>query len=137
MPIKNKSVIIDTNLWISFLISEKFIKLDRLIFKKEVKLVFSKELLEEFFEVTTRPKFKKIFTKDLVSRIIELISEHSVLVDVHSNVSMCRDPEDNFILALAKDSKADFLLTGDKDLLEIEKFGTTRILSYKDFLKLL
>lgn len=137
MPIKNKSVIIDTNLWIRFLISEKFIKLDNIILKNEVQLIFSQELLAEFFEVIARPKFKKIFSKELVSRIMELISDHSVLVNTNSIVSVCRDPEDNFLLALAKDAKADFLLTGDKDLLEIGKFGTTRILSYKDFLKFL
>ncbi len=41
------------------------------------------------------------------------------LIDVQSIVTTCRDTKDNFLLALAKDSKADYLLTGDNDLLDI------------------
>lgn len=43
------------------------------------------------------------------------------LIKVECIVAICRDPNDNFLLALAKDGKADYLLTGDKDLLELQK----------------
>ena len=49
------------------------------------------------------------------------------LIQVESIVSICRDPKDNFLLALAKDGKADYLLTGDKDLLDLKNFGKTKI----------
>ena len=52
-----------------------------------------------------------------------------------SNVNLCRDEKDDFLLALAQDGNADFLITGDKDLLEIEKFGETTILTISDYLK--
>lgn len=54
-------VIIDTNLWISFLISKNYAQLDEIIFSKKCVLVFSKELLEEFLEVIKRPKFRRFF----------------------------------------------------------------------------
>jgi hypothetical protein len=57
------------------------------------------------------------------------------LVSVKSNVKVCRDSKDDFLLALAKDGKADYLLTGDKDLLEIKKNGKTIILMISEFLK--
>nr|WP_281363509.1 hypothetical protein [Microcoleus asticus] len=38
------------------------------------------------------------------------------------------------MLALAKDSQADFLITGDGDLLSLVNFEVTQILTYKDFL---
>jgi uncharacterized protein len=48
---------------------------------------------------------------------------------------VCRDSKDNFLLALAKDGKADYLLTGDKDLLELVQFGNTRIETLAVFLE--
>ncbi len=55
------------------------------------------------------------------------------LIDVQSIVTACRDPKDNFLLDLAKDSKADYLLTGDNDLLDIKNFGKTKIITINNF----
>jgi predicted nucleic acid-binding protein len=52
-------------------------------------------------------------------------------------VQVCRDPNDDFLLALCKDGKANFLLSGDKDLLVIDVFETTQIVSLSDFEKLI
>jgi len=59
---RSKRFILDTNLWISFLITKNFRETDDLIQSKKFVLVFSDELLEEFIEVVKRPKFKKLFT---------------------------------------------------------------------------
>lgn len=56
------------------------------------------------------------------------------LIKVECIVAICRDPNDNFLLALAKDGKADYLLTGDKDLLELKKFGKTKIKTITSFI---
>ena len=56
------------------------------------------------------------------------------LIEVESTVTICRDPKDNFLLELAKDGKADYLLTGDKDLLELKKFGKTKIQTISTFI---
>ena len=45
------------------------------------------------------------------------------IIEVKSVVSLCRDAKDNFLLALSKDGKAHFLITGDNDLLDMEKYG--------------
>lgn len=55
-------------------------------------------------------------------------------IEVKSIVTVCRDSKDNFLLALAKDGQADYLLTGDKDLLELKKFGKTRIKTIVTFI---
>ncbi|MEW4925586.1 putative toxin-antitoxin system toxin component, PIN family [Algibacter sp. 2305UL17-15] len=68
---KNKKIILDTNLWISFLISKKFIQLDKLIENSKITLIFSNELLEEFIDVVSRPKFKKYFSKKDVEKLLE------------------------------------------------------------------
>ncbi len=48
-------------------------------------------------------------------------------VEIISKVSVCRDAKDNYLLALAQDSLADFLITGDQDLLILKTFQTTVI----------
>jgi predicted nucleic acid-binding protein len=54
-------------------------------------------------------------------------------VKINNIKKICRDPKDDFLLALSKKSKADFLITGDKDLLEIKIYGKTEILTVKKF----
>ena len=135
MKRKVKRIILDTNLWISFLITKDFSKLDELIFTGKCRLIFSQELLEEFLEVTKRPKFRRFFTTSDIEEILETIDEYADFIEVKSKVRICRDPKDNFLLSLAKDGNADILLTGDKDLLELSQFESTKILAIANFLK--
>lgn len=132
---KSKKVILDTNLWISFLISKKFSSIDNLIESDKIKLVFSDELIREFVDVVNRPKFKKHFTKTDIEKILDYFDQFGILVKVKSNVKICRDEKDNFLLNLSIDSKADFLVTGDNDLLVLEKIKMTKIINFADFLK--
>ena len=55
------------------------------------------------------------------------------LIEVKSTIDVCRDPNDNFLLELSKDGRADFLLTGDKDLLDLRKFDKTKITTISSF----
>jgi putative PIN family toxin of toxin-antitoxin system len=135
MAKKADKVIIDTNIWISFLITKNLRVLDKRITAKAIRIVFSLELIEELLAVVNRPKFKKYFHKDDVENLIDLFDVYGDLFDVNSQISICRDKKDNFLLALAKDSEADYLLTGDKDLLELKAFGTTKIVKVSDYLK--
>lgn len=128
-------IIIDTNLWISFLITKDFKKLDKKIKNKSIRIVFSLELIEEFLAVINRPKFKRYFEKAGTETLIDLFDVYGELFEVKSEVHVCRDQKDNFILALAKDSQADYLLTGDKDLLDLRSFEKTKILLISDYLK--
>ena len=132
---KNKKIILDTNLWISFLISKKFSQIDELIEKRRIILIFSNELLEEFIDVVSRPKFKKYFSKKDVEKILEYFDQFGELVKVKSDFKICRDEKDNFLLNLSVDSKADYLITGDKDLLILEKIGNTKILIFSEFIE--
>jgi putative PIN family toxin of toxin-antitoxin system len=130
----HKKVIFDTNIWISYLISDKFIYLDELIESGIIKTVFSDELLEEFIDVAKRKKFKKFFSEDDIRNVIEIISDYGIFFEVVSNIKICRDRKDDFLLNLAIDSKADYLVTGDSDILIIGQIGTTKILSVKEFI---
>lgn len=135
MQNKVSRIIIDTNLWISFLITRDFTKLDEIIFSRHGILVFSQELLDEFIEVAKRPKFRRFFSASDIEVIIETIQEYADCVKVQTKIEVCRDTKDNFLLSLSVDGNADFLLTGDKDLLQLRKFGETAIITISDFLQ--
>lgn len=135
MKNESKKVIIDTNLWISFLISKNYTQLDEILFSRKCKLVFSEELLNEFLSVIKRPKFRKFFTQEDTENLIETIQEYAEFFTIKSEVTICRDVKDNFLLSLSKDSNADFLITGDLDLLELKTFQRTKILTISSFLK--
>lgn len=128
-------IIIDTNLWVSFIISNKLTLLDRLLFSKNVRLLFSTELLDEIASTITKPKLKKYFAANGLEEMLITLEPFIDIIKIQSSVSICRDPKDNFLLELAQDGKADYLLTGDKDLLDIEKFGKTKIISISTFLE--
>jgi putative PIN family toxin of toxin-antitoxin system len=110
-------IIIDTNLWISFLLTKDLSKIDSLLKGNNVKLLFSQELLEEFIEVAKRPKFKKYFSQQDIKSLLSKINTKAEFITIKSTVAICRDAKDNFLLALAKDGKASHLITGDSDLL--------------------
>jgi len=133
MQIKKNRIIIDTNLWISYLITKGFKRLDKLIIKDEARIVFSQELIDEFIEVSKRPKFRKYFSSDDVSILLVLFDTYGEFVKVKSKINVCRDLKDNFLLSLSIDSQANYLITGDNDLLELKNFGKTIILTISDF----
>ncbi len=132
---RNKfAIIIDTNLWISFIISKKHDFLDDLFYTNKIRILFSSALIEELEITIKKPKLRKYFHEHALADMLEAFDTFVEFIVVKNTVSICRDPKDNFLLELAKDGKADYLLTGDKDLLEIGKFGRTRIVTLSDFM---
>jgi putative PIN family toxin of toxin-antitoxin system len=131
-PIK---VIVDTNLWISFLIGQALADLKALIVSETIKIVLCDQLQEEIIRVTQRPKLQKYFSSQKVAELLNLLAIIGLFVEIKSEVSLCRDQKDNFLLALAQDSGAEFLITGDANLLILSEFEGTKIVTYQDFLK--
>jgi len=137
MPPKNKAtLVLDTNVWISFLIGKQLSNLNDLIFSDYITFIYSRELIEELSDTIFRSKFKKYFTAEKALFIIERILHFGVEVQVSSQVDVCRDSNDNFLLSLCQDGHADFLITGDAGLLTLETFHQTKIISPSFFLKL-
>ena len=135
---KKVKIVVDTNLWISFLISlptEQ--RLRRLLLSGKIDILFSQELFEELETTASKRKFRRYFDTSHLEMFLQMLIEIVEIVDVHSDVEICRDPRDNFLLALAMDGDADYLMTGDHDLLTLKKFGKTRIVTVKEFEKVL
>lgn len=120
---------------ISFLIKNDFSRLELVLTEDDTALLSSKELFGEFIEVCKRPKFRRYFSPLLAKELFSQLELHSIMVNTVSEVNVCADPKDNFLLSLAKDGQATHLLTGDKDLLKIKRFENTRILTISAYLK--
>lgn len=130
---KPSKVIIDTNIWISFLIGKELQDLRDRIVNEKIKVITTDQLINEIRLVTSREKLKKYFSQDKVSDLISLLNILADKVKIKKIDEICRDPKDDFLLALSKESKANYLITGDKDLLDIKVYGRTKILTVKQF----
>jgi hypothetical protein len=131
---KTIKVIIDTNLFISFLIGKRLTGLKQTLINSTVQLIFSEQNIEELKIVTGRPKFEKYFDKNDVKDLIELIYAIEKII---KEPEICRDPKDNFLLALSDKGKADYLVTGDSDLLTLREFKNTKITTIDQFEKII
>ncbi|MDR2595397.1 MAG: putative toxin-antitoxin system toxin component, PIN family [Fibromonadaceae bacterium] len=128
-------IIIDTNLWISYLLGKKLIKLKDLFLNKKVSVITCQELIEEFVDVSSRNYITKYVEKKNILEALDLMREFSVQVQLENiTVPELNDPDDLFLFALSYAVKADFILTGDKGLWALKKYKGTEIISYSDFI---
>ncbi len=133
MPGKRPRVVIDTNIWVSFLIGRTLSGLEDFIINDRIQILSSYELLEEMSDVLHRPKFQKYFTVDVIQELVSLMLTKVEIVEIKETFDLCRDPKDNFLLDLCAAGRADYLVTGDEDLLALNPFKGTQIIDYKTF----
>ncbi|QPK62747.1 putative toxin-antitoxin system toxin component, PIN family [Methylomonas sp. LL1] len=94
--------------------------------------------LEEFRRVSRYPKLKKFINPAEAGQMINGIKLNAFVYQSLPAVDLCKDPDDNPILAIALECKADFLVTGDKrDLLSMQRVGVTPIINAASFLAVL
>lgn len=97
--------------------------------------VFSKETFGEFMTVLEYPKFS------LTAQEIQIIIQKEVLpyfetVEVSEQITgICRDPDDDKFIACAVSASAEYVVSGDKDLLDLVRHESIQIISPTDFLK--
>ncbi|MCR5140800.1 MAG: putative toxin-antitoxin system toxin component, PIN family [Bacteroidaceae bacterium] len=122
MPRKRKlRVIVDTNCWISFLIGRRLSCLVDLLSDEHIQLIICNDLLDEIREVTSRPKFERYFPAKEVESLIDFMQIIGEAFKPTQQVRLCRDAADDYLLALAIEARAHYLVTGDQDLLELKK----------------
>lgn len=129
-------VVLDTNVLVSALINEG--KPRTLVLKLIEKhtIILSSQLIAEFEEVLARDKF--MVKPSQVNRFISILVQTSKIVQDHSRFKVVEDdPDDDAILNVAYTGKADLIVTGDRHLLELEKFKKTRIVTVNQMLNLL
>jgi putative PIN family toxin of toxin-antitoxin system len=92
------------------------------------------ETLEELESVLFRPKFDRYLAVSERLAFFDNLRLTSEFIESVSPISACRDPKDDKFLALALTGQADFILTGDQDLLVLHPFRGIDILSPRQYL---
>lgn len=127
------TAVIDTNILVSILKGSPKLSFIYDAFKKDkFKLAISDELLKEFSAVLYRPHLKIEYHD--IKELFRLIKARAVRIKLpFPSIDICRDPEDNFILEIALEAKADFIVSGDKDLLVLKSFRGIPIITPREF----
>ncbi|UXE62476.1 MAG: putative toxin-antitoxin system toxin component, PIN family [Woronichinia naegeliana WA131] len=73
------------------------------------------------------------FSESAIQNLIALLNEKVELIETSFHFDDCRDKKDNFILDLAVSGNANYLVTGDNDLLILNPFEKVEIISYQHF----
>ena len=72
----------------------------------------------------------------LAEKWLSFFFQHAALIDVRSAIDVCRDPDDNKYLSCAADGDADYIVSGDRDLLDLKAFVGIPIVTPRQFLAL-
>lgn len=126
-------VVIDTNLWISSLIGKRLTKLRQILEFPQLELVTTSLLTTEITTVALRAKFRSYFTIEDAMELLAWISTNAININIDRVPERCRDPKDDYLLELAVQSKAIYLVSGDNDLLELGTVGDCRIMTVAQF----
>lgn len=129
-----KSVVIDSNIFVSALLgSENCNKIYDALKLDKFEMFICDELLGEIVFVLHKPKFE--FNKLIIDKLVWYINKKAKKVVLQEKTESCRDPKDNMVLECAIAGNVDYIVTGDKDLLEIKSFHNIKIITPQSFLK--
>jgi len=128
-------VVFDTNVLISAFAAEGLCsKLLERANKHDFILYVSPFILEEF---KRNLKIKIALSKTEIEEALSILKEVVNIIDPNKQgiivENICRDRDDDYVLAAAAACSADYLITGDKELLELNKYRRTKILKPRDF----
>ncbi len=128
-------VVLDSNVFISFLISHKppiSIILD-LWHQGELTVSYSVEILEELEKALKYPKIRKLILDSESEALINPVKTLGVLVNPSKRAKVCRDMQDNKYLEACLEPDNSFLISGDGDLLELKEYKNVKIISPREF----
>ncbi len=124
-------VVLDTNVIIASFASRGLCHSVFELCLDRFEIIISSHLIDE---VQTKLSKKLKLPPELIRDVIDFLSENATLIGVdEAPPDICKDPEDAKLLALAQKSGAPYLITGDKDLLAIKKYASSKILSPRQF----
>ena len=126
------TVILDCNIWVTLAINGEFGFIAD-IFDTEITIVSCDELKREIENVLNRPKLKRYVSGEQSVKMIALHDLSTTFFKPGKLLSVTKDPFDDYLFALALKSKADYLVTGDKLLLDVVTYKNTRVISLSDF----
>lgn len=125
--------VFDTNVLIAAFVAEGLCAgLLKRARRGDFQLYLSPFIIREFKDVLSR-KIKADKNEINEAAIILKEAVHEIVETKDEVKGICRDKDDDNILSCAKVSNADYLVTGDADLLVLKNIGKTKIITPRDF----
>ena len=125
-------VVFDTNVLVSYLLTHRPLiatLIDFHLARGDIVLVTAPELLEELDRVLRYPRLQRYYTVEEGTRFVALLMALSELVELPEAIPrICRDPDDDRLIACAVAGGADVIVSGDDDLRVLEHVGEILIL---------
>ena len=127
-------VILDCNIWISFLLSRQDCLLKKMLMDTRFDIYICEELLSEIINVARRDKIRKRVSENELQQLLRIIDAFCKKTTISQIAeSIIRDPKDLYLLSLAETIDANYIVSGDKDLTDLNQHLKTRIVKLADF----
>lgn len=132
-------IVIDANWYISACINDKSRRTlyYGILRNPKIKVYYSEELLAEFDRVIPRSKFRKSVSLVQAIRLRNIVLKNVRKVGIAAHPLIVRDTCDNYLIGICERCRPHFLVTGDKDLLILEKYKNTIIVRMHRFLQII
>lgn len=127
----------DTNIWVSAIIQGKLGDLLAMPVVYGVEFLRCKDLTDEIQEVLSRKKIANYLTEP-ASRHIALFEAATTPIRIRHQFVGCRGPKDNYLFDLAVQGKAEYIVSGDRDVRETttdKPIETVTLAKFKEILK--
>jgi putative PIN family toxin of toxin-antitoxin system len=126
-------VVFDTNVLVSYLLTHRppiATLIDVHVAREDIVPVTAAELLAELDRVLRYPRLQRYISEEERTRFVALLMALSKVVELPDTIpQICRDPEDDRVIACAVVGDADVIVSGDDDLLVLDRVGEVVVLS--------
>lgn len=128
-------MIFDCNIWVSLFITKQLPLLRQFLTSSEIQFFTTQELENEIRTVLLRKKFRKYVDVRAVEIFIYQISRYCEKIEIDGKCAdvNIRDPKDIYLVTLSEETKADYLVSGDKYLLVIGEYKVTKFITLSEF----
>jgi len=131
--------VVDTNIFIRAIIRPRGTVAPMLTRLQEgtCELIVSDPLLDELLAILTLPRIRDKYhlPEEDIQAVLAFITDHARIIHPKRTIRVCRDPKDDMFLEAAVEGKADFVITGDDDLLVLGSFEGIEIVGPRAFLE--
>ncbi len=136
---KTIKVILDANIYASFFLTggETIAQIFALWKSGDIEVFASIDIVAEVYRIFRYPKIQKRITSIDKNALMQMLEYLVKRVYPQETTHIVRDSKDEKYIEAASACQADYLVTGDRDLLSLKTFGTTRIVSPKEFVEVL
>ena len=135
---KTITVVFDNNAWISFCMKGRLRLIETLFPNPQIRIYACQNLINEFDNISSRDYLQKYLNPERVETAKTALQRFNEPFEMLPNAKqICRDPKDDYFLYFSEQYNLDFIVTGDKDLLVLEKHGLTQIITFNEFMSIL